>query len=431
MTIASRRRSLPPGTVAVAASVGIAGLASYGFMVVSARALGSEAYAPLSVMWVLTILIGPGLFLPVEQELARALATRAAHRTGSRRVVVRAATLAASLLGVIALATTLARHTLTAELFHGQDYLVAALVIALVGYGGAHLTKGVLAGVGHFHRYARFTAGDALARLGIVVVLALVGARSPAPYGFAVAAAIFVGILAALWGSGRLMEPGPPPAWRELGASLGGLLAASLLSLGLANVGPVAVQLLSEDADSDAVASFLLALVVARVPLFLFQAIQAGLVPRIATLASNGLLSRLRRELSHMIGIVATLGAIGVIVAGLAGPALVRLLFGPEFRVGGRTMVLLALSSTLFMVAAVVAQAAIALGGQAGTAWAWGLALLSFGVALFVPVEDLYLRVELASVISCAVALLGQVICFSRRLEGYDAPVGNRPETVS
>ena len=45
-------------------------------LVLSARALGHEAYAPLSVLWALVFLVGPGFFLPIEQEIGRALAAR-------------------------------------------------------------------------------------------------------------------------------------------------------------------------------------------------------------------------------------------------------------------------------------------------------------------------------------------------------------------
>ena len=57
----------------------VAGVASYLFFKVGKEALGSdEALQPITSLWVATFALAPGVFLPVEQELARALAHRRA-----------------------------------------------------------------------------------------------------------------------------------------------------------------------------------------------------------------------------------------------------------------------------------------------------------------------------------------------------------------
>ena len=67
---------LPEGTLEVGVGLVLAGLTAYGFTVVAARALGKTDYAPLSVLWAMVFLAGPGFFLPLEQEVSRALALR-------------------------------------------------------------------------------------------------------------------------------------------------------------------------------------------------------------------------------------------------------------------------------------------------------------------------------------------------------------------
>ena len=61
---ALRANPLPEGTITVGTGLVIAGIASYLFLAISARALGPDAFAPLSVMSVITFLAGPGFFLP-------------------------------------------------------------------------------------------------------------------------------------------------------------------------------------------------------------------------------------------------------------------------------------------------------------------------------------------------------------------------------
>ncbi|MEA2685075.1 MAG: hypothetical protein QOE93_270, partial [Actinomycetota bacterium] len=68
--------------MAVAAGLVVLGLTAYAFLVIAARALGPEAYAPLSALWAIVFLVGPGCFVPLEQELARSLAARGAAGLG-------------------------------------------------------------------------------------------------------------------------------------------------------------------------------------------------------------------------------------------------------------------------------------------------------------------------------------------------------------
>src|SRR4051794_9862797 len=77
-----RSNPLPEGTLAVGAGLIVSGITSYGFLAISARALGPERYAPLGVLWALTYVVCPGVFLPLEQEVGRALSSRRAKGLG-------------------------------------------------------------------------------------------------------------------------------------------------------------------------------------------------------------------------------------------------------------------------------------------------------------------------------------------------------------
>ncbi|HRE01460.1 MAG TPA: hypothetical protein PLV68_09175, partial [Ilumatobacteraceae bacterium] len=64
---------------------------------------------------------------------------------------------------------------------------------------------------------------------------------------------------------------------------------------GLVNAGPIAVDLLKGNAQNEAVTTFGYGVLLGRVPLFLFQAVQAALLPRLAGLAVRNELDEFRR----------------------------------------------------------------------------------------------------------------------------------------
>ena len=101
---------------------------------------------------------------------------------------------------------------------------------------------------------------------------------------------------------------------REISTALGCLMLASLLSFGIMNIGPVLVKLLADESENDAAGQFLPALVIARIPLFLFQAVQAALLPKLSALAGAGRSRSFRSGLMRLLAVVAGLAVIGTIV---------------------------------------------------------------------------------------------------------------------
>jgi O-antigen/teichoic acid export membrane protein len=95
-----------------------------------------------------------------------------------------------------------------------------------------------------------------------------------------------------------------------------------------------------------------------------------------------------------------------VAVAGafLLGPFVVRVFFDSEL--SRRTLTLLALSSSLYMIALALAQAIIALRGHAKVAVGWMIGMLAFIVVVAIPDDDLLLRVETALVAGSFAAMV-------------------------
>jgi hypothetical protein len=80
------RAPLPEGTIPVGVALLIAGVATYAFFKVGNVAVGGdEAFAPIASMWFATFALAPGFFLPLEQELGRALSYRRAAARGPSR----------------------------------------------------------------------------------------------------------------------------------------------------------------------------------------------------------------------------------------------------------------------------------------------------------------------------------------------------------
>ncbi len=415
---------LPEGTVAVGGGLVVNGLTAYAFITLASRDLGAEAYTPVGLLWALSFLLGPGFFQPLEQETARVIAGHPAGRL--RSVVQPAAILGGSLaLGLVLMATVLAPWMVD-SLFAGHGVLLVGLLLVLIGLGAGHLARGVLAGLGHFGGYARYFIGDGVGRLALVGLLTLFVADEVAVYGLAVGGAPFLGVAAALVGQRRVgrrpsdSAPEDPPAVgrrAELGAlapALGALLVASVSAAVVLNVSPLAVELLAGPAEVDAAGRFLNALLVARVPLFLFQAVQASLLPKLSALAADQKFDEFRRVLGRLLALVGSLGLAAVVGCALVGHRVVEVAFGAEFAVDRRDMVLLAASSAVLMVVLCLAQALIAYRCQGRMALAWLVGLAAFPLVLALG-GDLFLRVELALLATVATAMVVMAVLLVRR----------------
>lgn len=388
------RNPLPDGTLTVGAGLVVNGIMAYAFLGIAGRTLGKEAFEPLSVLWALIYLVGPGFFLPLEQEVSRALANRWARGLGVGPLVRQAGLLGAAIAGVLVLATVGAGPFLLEHLFDDQGMVLASFLFAIVGYAAVHLARGTLAGLGRFKGYAAYYVYENSIRTAACIVLALAGADTASPYALAVGLAPALALALALRHEKDLASEGPEAPWRELGAAIGSLLAASILTAFLLYAGVVAVSLLGDDdEDSGSSSVFLAGLAVARVPVFLFQAVQAALLPKLSALAGAARFPEFRQRLYRLLFVVGGIGAAGVVGAFLLGPILIRILFGADFEIGHVDMALLAASSAAFILAVALGQALIALEGQARVAVGWAAGVVAF-LAVVAVGDDVFLRVE-------------------------------------
>lgn len=410
----TRRNPLPEGTIAVGVGLLIAGVTSYGFLAVSKRALGADAYAPLALLWTLVFLIGPGFFLPVEQEISRALAERRARGVGGGPVLKRAAVLASGLLAVLLLLITAGSGVLRDKSFDDQGLLVVGFGLALTGVAAGHVARGACSAQGRFKAYAVYIAADGLIRLAIAVGLDLGGVTSPGPYGLAVGVAPILAVIIAVGRERGLVQDGPPARWREVTGALFALLIGSVFSFTLVNGGPLAVDLFGTEAEQAEAGRFLNALLIGRIPLFLFQAVQAALLPRLSTLAGSGQFAEFRSGLKRLLGVTGVLGVLAAVISYGLGPFVVQTMFDDD--VDHRTLGLLGLSCAAYMLALAIGQAVIALSGHRLVAASWMLGVAVFALVSATLSTEVFLRVEVGLVAGSTISAVCMAVALRSRM---------------
>lgn len=410
----AKRTPLPEGTLAVGCGLLVAGLSSYAFFKVGQEALGKDDFKPIVALWFATFVLAPGFFLPLEQEMGRALAHRRALGQGGRPVVSRVVPLGVGIAGVIVAILAAFSAFTTREFFEGYALVTAALIVAFLSYAPTHLARGICSGQGRFAAYGLVMGSDGFVRVLGCIILWLTGVHNVGAYALLVALSPLSGVLIVSVTGGLKTEPGPPAAWSEVTPNLGWLLLGSLMGAGLVNAGPIAIDLLAEASESEKVTRFGNGVLLSRVPLFLFQAVQAALLPRLARLAARGDLEEFRRGFRQLMLVVIAVGAIGTIGSFAVGPPILDLVY--DGGLDRRTLTMLALGSALYMVALATAQAVIALHGHALVGIGWLIGMITFLVGVAFSADDLYLRVEIGLVASSLAALCVFSIALARLL---------------
>ena len=385
---------LPFGASAIAWGLVVNGLATYGYLVVARRALGEDGYGGLAVLWALVNIGGFGLFQPLEQEVARATADRASRGVGSAGMLRRAGVLGAAEFVVVAAGVLVAWPLGLDGLLDHRPELLVALVLALAAFAGAQLVRGVLGGRHLFNRYAWYFVVEGTARMALAAALAVAGVVAVGAYGLAMAFALVVAAAATAAPRRPLAHPGPPASYRELTPALGFLLVASIGEAFILNVGPVALDIVAGDElGADAPGVFLNGMLIARVPLFFFQAVKASLLPSLATLAGQGDLVGFRNMQLRIVAAVCALAVATTAAAAAVGAPIVRFVFGDEL--GRSDMTLLAASGGGLMLMLSLALGLVALDHTRLAVAGWIAGVAAFAAVVSFHLEP-FLRVELA-----------------------------------
>lgn len=406
------RHALPPGMIAVASGLVVLGGASYVHLSVASHLMNDAHYSAMSVVWSIVFSIGIGLFMPIEQEITRIVAARRGKGgqagqpvDGASEILRRGVMLAFGLLAVILVLLVVFAHTIADKLFDGNMSLVWALGGALAALACAHPTRGVLAGSGAFGWYGAQLGIDGGLRVVLAAGLGLADVRSPLAYALILTIAPVLSVVATLPAVLRLVRPGRSISWAELTGGLGLLLVSSLLAQLVVNIGVVNVKILAP-ADKALAGALLSAIVLARVPLFVFASLQASLLPGLSNAIAHGDRAGFRGLLTRALGLVALLGLGGGIPAVALGPWLMTLLFNKGGVLDRLDFLWFAAGTVAYMVALVYGQAVQSLGRHRYQTLAWIVGTIAL-ILITVGPGGVKVRVEAAYAVGSVVTALG------------------------
>jgi O-antigen/teichoic acid export membrane protein len=360
----------------------IQAITTYAVLVIAGRSLGASGFGALSGLYVLITSIATGLFLPLEQEVARRRGDERGRQVSDDSLLVRAITLALIAAGG-AVVIVLAALPLSLRLLGHDPQLVAALCVALPGYALCFTSRGEFAGRRQLVRYGVQLGVEGVSRLVGALILVVLDVHSPGWFGWLFAAAPWLAYLVSVLGWKR-----PPQGEAVRGPGLArpvGLLVVSCLaSQLLINAGPLVVAVLARASDRAHVGVFLAALVIVRLPVFLFTAVQPSFLPAMAEHAAadrrDSFVRLVRRVLlaSSALVVLSTAAAVAI------GPWGLHLLFGFRYALSRWTFFEMTLAVGLFLISAILAQSLLGRGEHAATTAGWlaGLAGLAAGTAL-------------------------------------------------
>ncbi|MCX6510975.1 MAG: hypothetical protein NT081_09235 [Actinobacteria bacterium] len=407
------KEAVPGGAASVGIGIAIASIASYVFVIVTLNSLDTGAKAAFSAFWAVIFVVGPGFFLPMEQEVGRAVAYRRAQGNGSRPLVAKAFKLGAALTAFLIVVVVALSPILSKEIYDGDQFFTVALVLSLISFFLLHLTRGVLAGEGRFRPYAEMIAIDGVIRLSMAIGLAAAGVTSAGTYALCIGLSPLVALPFALRKEREILQPGPDAPLKELSTNIGWLLAASVLMQVLAYSPLLGVNLLGGTADELVVAGFASAFFIARIPILAFGAIQGVLLPKLAGLAGSGRHDEFKSGLEKLLVLVVAVAIVGTVGSFLVGPTIGKILF-KDFTMSAGGLGLLAAGSGVFIIALTLAQALMALGGHRMTVLAWGSGVAAAIVCMAVLV-DLQLRVDVGFLVGSVIATFVMFISVIRR----------------
>jgi O-antigen/teichoic acid export membrane protein len=377
---------LPPGVGPVALGLCASGGAAYVFLALASHELSPKQYAPLATFWSLTFLLGPGSFGILERETGRRVAVGLVRPVAERKPLSDIYVFAAVEVAVFSVLLAADHSSISSRLFDGQSWMVLAAALSVPAMGVEFLTFGILAGNRSFRSYAVVTSMEGVTRLLGGAALILLGVRTATDFGFVVALAPGLAAILVLRSVRAAERRGPRVDTSQGMTTMLWLLGSSLIQAFLINAGPLLVKLLSSSAQPVQTGRFLSGLVLVRVPLFLYSAAAATLLPALAGAAARADWKSFRAQLDHLGLAILALSALSVTAATAIGPPVLRLVFGPAYSLDRPTLAALAVATSLLLAATTLSIALTATGAIRFLFASWFLGLC----ATFLPLLFLH-----------------------------------------
>jgi O-antigen/teichoic acid export membrane protein len=430
------------GARVLSVGIGITGLVTYAYFGLADRALSRSEYGEITLLWSALYVAVSVLYRPVEQLLSRTIAERDARGASGTAHLRVAATIQLGLGAVFLIAALLLRGPIEDDLFGGSATLYWVLVVAVLAYAASYFARGFLAGGRRFGLYGGLVLMESVSRCLFPLAVVVGVAEGQEIVALGMVAAPLVSLAVVPWALGRGRR-GPPAAGADGGGAAdaevtiassaepaaappplapepsgtdraeapagdveftlarGGGFATAVLLIMLAeqtflNAGPLLVAA-TEGAAGAALAGLAFnALLIARAPLQLFQAVQTSILPHLTRLSTAGDTDPFRRSVNLTLAAVAGFSALVALGLLAVGPLAMELLFGGDAEYERVGLVLVGIGMGLYLASATLNQAALARGHARGAAGCWVVSAAVFvAFLLAVPIDDRVLQVEI------------------------------------
>ncbi|MEX2423622.1 MAG: hypothetical protein WD990_06560 [Acidimicrobiia bacterium] len=360
-----------PGTGHMVAGSLIGAFGSYLFQLIGGRALGTEAFAPISVLWTVFFILATVMLVPLEQYITReASLGRRVLRTNLTPIV-------SVTTGAVAVGATFALVT-QQTLFDGKAIFALQLGLLLAGYAVLLVGKGVLAGHRQFKDVGWILFWESGLRLvaGIAFLAIVVSAEI---LGWAMVLAPLAVLGTRFWRHDVVQRQTPTggQARQFLGAYIAGSAASQLMLAGA----PLGIAALG--GGPTLISITFVTFTLYRGPLTLIYALQGRILPYLVRLSEEGSTGLRRIALGVLLG-GGALSVCGGLVGYLVGPEVVGLLFGPEFEPDRLVAAMAAAGVMAASTAQLAGQVLVAAGGTGKLAAAWATGLVVAATVLVI-----------------------------------------------
>jgi O-antigen/teichoic acid export membrane protein len=258
---------------------------------------------------------------------------------------------------------------------------VGLLSIGLAGFCLHATLLGMLAGTNHWTQYGALMVTDAVIRVAVAVATFVIGWGLVGFLWATVAGALawLIMIVASptTRSAARLLTPGGTATFlRGAAHSITAAGASAILVMGF----PVLLKATSNQLGADG-GVVILAVTLTRAPLLVpLTAMQGNLIAHFVDERTERL-----RALIAPAALVAAIGAVGVLAAGLVGPWLLRVGFGPDYHAGGALLAWLTAAAVAIAMLTLTGAATVAAAMHRAYALGWVGATVASTLLLLLP----------------------------------------------
>lgn len=374
-----------PVTRSSVAKVGVAtavtALCGYLVLYLAARDLDPAGFSVFAVFWGAFGLV-TGAAFGLLQESTREIRV-AAHAMPDRQPITRplrvAAVVGVCTAAVLALSALLWAPHVFAE---AQPLSVLLLSVGLAGFCLHATLLGVLAGDNRWSQYGALMVTDAVLRVVVAVVTVLVGWGLVGFLWATVAGAaswlLLLLVSPTTRAAAQLVAHGTTASFlRGTAHAVAAAGASAVLVMGF----PVLLKATSGDLGA-AGGVVILAVTLTRAPLLVpLTAMQGNLIAYFVDQRTHRV-----RALAKPVALVAVLGAAGVVLAGTAGPWLLRVGFGPDYLTDGALLAWLTAGAVAIALLTVTGAATVAAALHRAYSLGWVSATVASALLLTLPV---------------------------------------------